>query len=145
MAETKEIHNTRLLSRPLQLLKNFIPSFAHISDAFYKVSRADEILWTVVLESKFEELKQQLLQPRIVQLSDLERHLIFENESSRVAVGEVLKQRFEDTCLEQAVGIFLRALTVSERKYAAYEIELYAMVRAVEPFRTILISIEFIL
>ena len=45
-----------------------IPSFAHISEALHKVSRADEILWMEALESKFEDLKQQLHQPRLVQL-----------------------------------------------------------------------------
>lgn len=46
--------------------QNLIPSFAHISDPFYKVSRSDIIEWTKSLDAKFKELKQQLLQPRFV-------------------------------------------------------------------------------
>ncbi len=125
--------------------RDLIPSFAHISDALYKVSRADEIPWTEALESKFEELKQQLLQPRIVRLPDPERPFILETYGSRVAVGAVLKQRFDDTGLEHPVGFFSRALTGSEHNYAAYEVELYAVVRAVEHFRMFLLGREFLL
>ncbi len=43
------------------------------------------------------------------------------------------------------MGFFARALTGSERNYAAYEVELYAVVRALEHFRMFLLGIEFLL
>ena len=79
--------------------RDLIPVFAHISDALNKLSRADEVPWTNDLESKFDELKQPLLQPRIVRLPDSERPFILETDGSRVAFGAVLKQRFDDTGL----------------------------------------------
>ena len=109
------------------------------------MSRADEVIWTKDLESKFDKLKQPMLQPRIVRLPDPERHFIFETDGSRVAVGAVLKQRFDDTGLEHPVGFFSMALTSSERNYAAYEVELYAVIRAVEHFRMLLLCREFFL
>ena len=120
-----------------------IPTFAHISDALYKVSRVDEVPWTKDIESEFDKLKQQLLQPRIVRLPDPERHFILETDGSRVAVKAVLKQRFDDTGLEHPVGFFSRGHTGSQRNYAAYEVELYAVVRAVEHFRMFLLFLEF--
>ena len=125
--------------------RDLIPSFAHMSDALYKLSSVDEISWTIALESKFEELKQQLLQPQIVRLPDPERPFILETDGSRVAVGADLKQRFDDTGLEHPVGFFSRALTGIERNYAAYDVELYAVVRAVEHFRMFLLNREFLL
>ena len=122
-----------------------ISSFTHIIDALYKVSRAYKIPWTETLESIFEELKLQLLQPRIVRLPDPKRHFILETDGSRVAVGSVLKQRFKDTGLEHPVGFFSRALPGSERNYAAYEVELYAVVRAVEYVRMFLLGKEVVL
>ena len=86
-----------------------------------------------------------MLQPRIVRLPDPDRSFILETDGSRVAVGAVLKQKFEDTGLEHPVGFFDRALTGSERNYAAYEVELYAVVRAVEHFRMFLLGKEFLL
>ena len=90
------------------------------------MSRADEVPWTKELESKFDELKQQLLQPRIVRLPDPERPFLLETDGSFAAVEAVLKERFDDTGLENPVGFFSRVLTGSERNNAAYEIEFYA-------------------
>ena len=41
------------------------------------------------------------------------------------------------------MSFFSRALTGSKRNYAAYEVELYAVVRAVEHFRMLLLGKEF--
>ena len=57
----------------------------------------------------------------------------------------MLKQIFEDTGLEHPGGFFSRALTGSERNYAAYEVELYVVVRAVEHFRMFLLGRVFLL
>ena len=57
----------------------------------------------------------------------------------------MLKQRYNDTGLEHPVGFYSRGLTGSERNYAAYELELYAVVRAVEHFRMFLLGKEFFL
>ena len=109
------------------------------------MSRADEIPWTDSLEANFKELKQQLLQPRIIRIPDSDRPFILETDGSRVAVGAVLKQKFDDTGLEHPVGFFSRALSGSERNYAAYKVELYAVVPAVEHFRMFLLGKEFLL
>ena len=125
--------------------RDLIPSFAQISDPVYKVSRADIIEWTFSLDESFEALKQQLLQPRIVRLPDPDKPFVLETDGSRIALGAVLKQRFEETGLEHPVGFYSRALSGSERNYAAYEVELYAVVRAVEHFRMFLLGKEFLL
>ena len=64
-------------------------------------------------------------------MPDPTRDFILENDGSRIALGAVLKQRFEDTGLKHPVGFFSRSLTGSERNYVAYELEMYAVVRAV--------------
>ena len=125
--------------------RDLIPSFAHISDPLYKVSRSEYIEWTSALEASFDNLKEQLCQPRIVRMPDPQRDFILETDGSRIAVGAVLKQKFEDTGLEHPVGFFSRALSGSERNYVAYELEMYAVVRAVEHFRMFLLGKEFLL
>ena len=80
-----------------------------------------------------------------MRLNDPERHFILETDGSCVAVGAVLKQRFDDTDLVHLVGFFSRAFTGSERNYSAYEVKLYAVVRAVEHFRMFLLGKEFLL
>ena len=125
--------------------RELIPSFAHLSDPLYKASRAAFIEWTPSLEANFEQLKQQMLTPRIVRMPDPQRNFVLETDGSRIALGAVLKQRFDDTNLEHPVGFFSRSLTGSERNYVAYELELYAVVRAVEHFRMFLLGREFLL
>ena len=75
-----------------------------------------------------------------MRLLDPERPFILEIDGSRVAVGAVLEQRLDDTGLEHPVGFFSRALTGSERNYAAYEVELDSVVRAIEHFRMFLLG-----
>lgn len=47
------------------------------------------------ISSKFDKLKQQLLQLRIVRLPDFECHFILKTDGSRVESGVILKQRFD--------------------------------------------------
>ena len=90
-------------------------------------------------------MKAQILTPRIVRLPEPQRDFILETDGSRIALGAVLKQKFDDTGLEHPVGFFSRSLSGSEHNYAAYELELYAGVRAVEHFRMFLLGKEFLL
>ena len=70
---------------------------------------------------------------------DPTQDFILETDGSRIALGALLKQRFDDTGLEHPVGFFSRSLTGSERNYVAYELAMYAVVRAVEHFRMFLL------
>ena len=80
-----------------------------------------------------------------MRLPYLERPFILKTDGSCVAKRAVLKQRFDDTGLDHTVGFFSRALTCSERNYAAYYVELYAVVRAVEHFRMFLLGKDILL
>ena len=86
--------------------RELIPSFAHISDPLYKASRQEFIEWTPTLTASFEQLKYQLLEPRIVRMPDPQRDFILETDGSRVALGAVLKQKFDDTNLEHPSWLF---------------------------------------
>lgn len=120
--------------------RDLVPDFANVSDPLYKVFRSEYIEWTPTLAASFEALKRLLIEFRIVILPDPEKEFILETDPSRVALGGVLKQRFEDTNLEHPVGFFSRALTGSERNYVAYKLEMYAVVRATQHFRMFLLG-----
>ena len=123
--------------------RELIPNFAHLSDPLHKASRSETINWTSDLGKCFEDLKQALLQPRVIRLPDPQRDFILKTDGYRISIGGVHKQKFDDTGLEHPVGFFSRALTGHERKYSAYELELFAVVRAVEHFRMFLLRREF--
>ena len=124
--------------------RDLIPNFAHISCPLYKVSRSSIVEWTPELNFSFDKLKQQLLEPWIVRMPDPQRDFILETDGSRIVLGPVLKQKLDETGLEHPVGFVSRSLTYSERNYVAYELEMYAVVRAVEHFRMFLHGKEFL-
>ena len=75
-----------------------------MSGSLYKVSRSSIVDWTPELNLSFKKLKQQLLQPRIVRMPYPQRDFILETDGSRMALGAVLKQKFDYTGLEHPVG-----------------------------------------
>ena len=83
--------------------------FAHIIKALYKASRAEKVPRSIDIESECDEIKQQLLVPRVIRLPDSDRSFILETGGSRVAIGAVLKQRFDDTNLENPVQFISKA------------------------------------
>ena len=125
--------------------RTLVPSFAHVSDALYKASKMKVVEWTAKLSAKFEELKALMLSTYVVRSLDVDGEFILETDGSKLAVGAVLKQRFNDTGLKHPVGFFSRALSGSERNYAAYKLEMYKVVRAVEQFRIFMLGREFLL
>ncbi|MCP6769931.1 hypothetical protein NL529_34295, partial [Klebsiella pneumoniae] len=76
--------------------RELIPDFAHVSDPLYKISRSEVIEWTPNLSASFEALKRLLTEPRIVRLPDPDKEFILETDGSRIALGAVLKQKFDD-------------------------------------------------
>ena len=122
-----------------------VPHFAHHTDPLYKLSRSAEIDWSPDLVDSLEQLKRCLLDRPIIQLPNPHLDFILETDASKIAVGAVLKQRFADTGLEHPVSFFSRALTTTERNYSSYELEMYAVVRAVECFRVYLLGKPFLL
>ena len=78
-------------------------------------------------------------------MPDPERDFILKTDRSLIALGAVLKSKFDDTGLEHPIGFFSRSLTCLERNYVAYGLQMYAMVRAVEHFRMFILGKKFLL
>lgn len=55
------------------------------------------------------------------------RTLIIKTDASLVAVEAVFKQTFSDTSLEHPVAFFSRALTLTEKNYSVYELEMFSV------------------
>ena len=79
--------------------RTLMPSFAHVSDALSKASKMKVVEWTADLSAKFYELKALMLSAFVVRLPDVNKEFIFETDGSKLAVGAVLKKRFNDTGL----------------------------------------------
>ena len=78
-------------------------------------------------------------------MPDPVRDFISKTNKSRIALGAVLKQKFDDAGFKHPVKFFSRCLTNLEQNYIAFEFEMYVMVRAVQHFRMFLLRKEFLL
>ena len=108
--------------------RDLISNVVHISSPLYKVSRSSIVKWTPKLILSFEQRKKQLFKPRIVRMRDFSRDFSSETDESRLALGAMLKQKFNDTGLKHPVGFYSKFFTCSERNYFAYELEVYSVV-----------------
>lgn len=70
----------------------------------------------------------------IKSIPDLQRDFILKTNACTVDFGAVLKHAFPSTRIEYQVGLFSQDLTVTERQYSVYELEMYAVVCATEHF-----------
>ena len=80
--------------------RDLIPNIAHIRSPLYKVSTSSIVELTPELNLSLKQLKQQLLEFRIVRMPYPQRVFILETDGSRIALGAVLKQKFDETVLE---------------------------------------------
>lgn len=85
-------------------------------------------------------LKRRLLEWPNVPLSDVKRNFILEMDASSVAIGAVLEQQLTDTHLEHSVRSFSFEPNQSEQNYCAYELEMFAVVKAVKNYRIYLLG-----
>ena len=92
--------------------RTLVPSFSHVRDALYKASKMKLVEWRADLSPKFEELKALMLFAFVVRLPDVDGEFILKTDCSKVAVGAVLKQRFNNTGLEHLVEFFSRATII---------------------------------
>lgn len=71
---------------------------------------------------------------------NLENDFVLQTDASLVAVGAVLNQFSSDTSLEYSVEFLSKALTTTESNYSVYELEINAVVLAVEHFKVYLLA-----
>ena len=125
--------------------RDLVPDFARLSDPLNKKTRVENLEWTSELDSTFHQLKTQMLKIALIKLPDPEGEFVLETDASKVAVGAILEQNFSSAGGEFPVAFFSRALTTTERNNSAYELEMDAVVRAVERFRVYLLGKLFLL
>lgn len=109
--------------------KELVPTFAHVSDRLYKLSKITWKPLTAKLKDFFSALNQNLLQRPVVRLPNSKNDHILKTDASLGGVCAVLKLFFGDTNLKHTVAFFIRALTTTERNYSVYKLDMYAVRR----------------
>ena len=103
--------------------RTLIDHFSDLASLLYDASRGDNIEMTPELLAAFDKLKGAMCAAPILRTMDPKLPFILETDASNIAIGAVLKQKFEDG--EFPIGYFSKSLTKTERNYSTYERESY--------------------
>src|ERR1700733_6732318 len=116
----------------------FIRGFAHLAKPLNKLTRKDaEWQWGPEEQKAFEALKDRVTSEPILTQPEPTEQFTLEVDASGFAVGAVLLQRKSDNKLHP-VGYFSATLNEAERNYDIYDLELLAIVKALQHWRPLL-------
>ena len=115
--------------------RRHIPDMATISRPLTALTRKDVTFeWTEEWEVAFGEVKQRLVSAPVLRPPDLTKPFQLWIDASERGFGAVLEQKGQDGC-KHPIAYASRATNEAERKYAPTELEVAALVFALEHFQ----------
>jgi hypothetical protein len=113
----------------------FIRGFAHLAWPLNELTRKDtEWSWETKHQKAFEELKNRVTTEPILAHPVLTDPFELEVDASGFAMGVVLLQKKEDR-KKHPIAYYLKTLSAAERNYDVYDLELLAIVNALDHWR----------
>jgi hypothetical protein len=115
--------------------RTFIRGFAHLARPLNELTRKDaEWSWETRHQKAFEELKHRVTTEPILAHPILTDPFELEVDASGFAMGAVLLQRKEDG-KKHPIAYYSKTLSAAERNYDVYDLELLAIVNALDHWR----------
>ena len=123
--------------------RKFIENFAELALPIYKLTKHEgKFTWNNEAQIAFINLKSKLITPPVLRHPNLEETFYLFTDASDYAVGAVLSQ-VDDKNQDFAISYFSKKLNETERKYSTIDKELYAVVLAVNQFKSYLTIKKF--
>ena len=125
--------------------RKFIPNYSMIATPLTdltKKSQPTKVIWTSECARAFQELKEILTSPPVLNSPDFNRPFTLQTDASDRGVGAVLSQMSEDGS-EHPVAYWSRKLLDREQRYSTVEKECLAIKLAVEAFQVYLLGRPF--
>lgn len=122
----------------------FIPNFGVIASPLNALKRknAKFVFGQPEVES-FQKLKDILADPPVLKFYDPQKKIFLCTDASSVGIGAVLMQEHSDG--RHPIEYFSRRLRPTETRYSAYELELLAVISAINHFKDYLLDKHFFL
>lgn len=120
-------------------VREFVPMISRLSEPISNLSNIQDIstYWTSKHTECFNAIKKILQSNMILHYPDLTRKFYVATDASQYAVGAVLFQR-DDDGRDKFVSFISSTLVHSQRRWSTTKRELYALVLALQKFRTYL-------
>jgi hypothetical protein len=116
----------------------FIRGFAKLAKPLNNLTKKDAPwIWGNDEQNAFDTLKRRITEEPILRQPQMDQQFELKVDTSRYAIGAVLMQRQEDS-KHHPVGFYSATLNDAERNYDIYDLELLAVVKSLENWRTYL-------
>ncbi|XP_020700689.2 uncharacterized protein LOC110112721 [Dendrobium catenatum] len=119
--------------------RKFIKDFSLIMAPITDSLKSKTFDWAEPQQQAFEQVKAAISSAPVLALPDFDKPFTVDTDASAIGVGAVLSQS------DKPVAFFSEKLSASRQKWAAYEQELYAIVRALKQWEQYLLHQDFIL
>ena len=121
--------------------RRHIARMAAISRPLTNLTRKDnkEFVWTQACEEAFKEIKQLLTTVPLLRPPNFEKEYVLWIDASEKGFGAVLEQEHDDG-KQHPIAYVSRATNTAEQKYAPTELEIAALVFALEYYQVYLLG-----
>jgi transposase InsO family protein len=133
----KKKKDVRRLMGMANFYHRFIADYSEIMTPISNLVKGDKsstaIIWTEEADRAFREIKDRLISTPVLSPPDFNLPFVVQTDASDMGVGGTLTQIQDET--ETVIAYFSKKLTSCQRRYAATERELLAVVLSIEHFR----------
>ena len=123
--------------------RRFVPDFSSLSAPLNNLCKPKvRFKWTALENESFLKLKSLLINPPILVHPDMNREFIVTSDASTYGIGGILSQ-YDDDGNERAISYMSKKLNAAQTNYSATDLEILAVVTALEHFRPYLMGNKF--
>ena len=120
--------------------RRFVPKYAELAAPLTALCSPTQVFkWTAEAQASFDILKTRLTTAPVLRTHDPRRRCRVVTDASGLAVSVILTQP-DDEGVQHPIAYESRKLTMSERKYSPYALEMLAVVHAFKVFRHYLLG-----
>ena len=133
----KSIRDVRSFLGLASYYSKFVRNYALIAKPLFQLTKGNQLTWTVDVEDAFEHLKNALATMPVLALPNFTHSFDVETDASNLGIGAVLVQH------GRPIAYYSHGLPKTKVPKSAYEIELFAVVMAVQKWKHYLIHKPF--